>query len=406
MTRSALVKMYNVGFGDCFLVTLPTDGGERTVLFDCGSIKSGGPTMPEVVTRLLTDVGTRIDVVVCTHRHRDHIAGFADDRWKGVEVGEVWMPWTEDPDDPEATRIRDAQTSLALALETNVAARLAAPGLSADRRGELELALDLAVNAKLNDAAMETLHTGFSSGPDAPRRFLAAFDRDGKPTDRYETPLLPGVTVHVLGPTRDESIIRDMDPPKGKGYVHLLPVAAGPGGALAPAGIPEPFSDEWWAEGQTSALSPEEMERIASFSDGFAGEVAAALESAVNGTSLMLVLEVAGKLLLFPGDAQWGTWDAAMARPKARKLLSRVGFYKVGHHGSHNATPSDFVESILPLDVPSMISVCPYGKWKVPLPKLVTELSARGPVVRSDRPGEAASPFRVVDGVVELPIRI
>jgi hypothetical protein len=30
------IRMYNVGFGDCFLVRITTPDGERRVLVDCG----------------------------------------------------------------------------------------------------------------------------------------------------------------------------------------------------------------------------------------------------------------------------------------------------------------------------------------------------------------------------------
>lgn len=47
--------------------------------------------------------------------------------------------------------------------------------------------------------------------------------------------------------------------------------------------------------------------------------------------------------LLFPGDAQIENWEYALkvAPDKAENVrrLSRVDLYKVGHHGSRNATP-------------------------------------------------------------------
>jgi hypothetical protein len=63
----------------------------------------------------------------------------------------------------------------------------------------------------------------------------------------------------------------------------------------------------------------------------------------MNNTSLILLFEVEGKKLLFPGDAQIENWAYVLSQPKefpsAKKLLSAVNLYKVGHHGSRNATP-------------------------------------------------------------------
>jgi glyoxylase-like metal-dependent hydrolase (beta-lactamase superfamily II) len=134
--NDVLVRMYNVGFGDAFLVRLPTDEGEASALFDCGSHASSPRHRPidEVVGQIIDDVrdadGTpRIDVVVGTHRHQDHVSGFDDDRWSEVVVGEVWLPWTEDPDDPQATRIRERQSATARRLAAALAAAGDAPEL-------------------------------------------------------------------------------------------------------------------------------------------------------------------------------------------------------------------------------------------------------------------------------------
>jgi hypothetical protein len=47
---------------------------------------------------------------------------------------------------------------------------------------------------------------------------------------------------------------------------------------------------------------------------------------------------VGGKKLLFPGDAQIENWRYALSSEFASKL-DDVDLYKVGHHGSLNATP-------------------------------------------------------------------
>jgi glyoxylase-like metal-dependent hydrolase (beta-lactamase superfamily II) len=97
--------------------------------------------------------------------------------------------------------------------------------------------------------------------------------------------------------------------------------------------------------------------------DWLAGAANLALRAGdyTNNVSLVLAFDIPGseKMLLFPGDAQVGNWlswhtirewkfrETAMpADPPApndeqtlmENLLSRVAFYKVGHHGSHNAT--------------------------------------------------------------------
>jgi hypothetical protein len=72
-------------------------------------------------------------------------------------------------------------------------------------------------------------------------------------------------------------------------------------------------------------------------------EIVRILDDAMNNTSLILLFEVGGKKFLFPGDAQIENWNYALKDSPAaaanRTLLEGTDFYKVGHHGSLNATP-------------------------------------------------------------------
>jgi len=84
---SATLFAYQVGFGDCFLLRFSyADHSRRHMLIDFGT--TGLPEDAER-SRLLTvardiqakvteqEAGARLDVVVATHRHADHISGFA-----------------------------------------------------------------------------------------------------------------------------------------------------------------------------------------------------------------------------------------------------------------------------------------------------------------------------------------
>ena len=69
-----------------------------------------------------------------------------------------------------------------------------------------------------------------------------------------------------------------------------------------------------------------------------------------NNTSVVLLIEWKGKRLLFVGDAEWdggykeGTkancsWNVMWNLRKEQARTARSRFYKIGHHGSVNATP-------------------------------------------------------------------
>ncbi len=400
--RQIRVRMYNVGFGDAFLVLIPDGRKEQRILFDCGSIEASaaGGAMKGIVKKIIADVTdadgvARIDVVVATHRHKDHVSGFADAAWSSVEVKEVWLPWTEHPTDPDARRIRELQSRLAMGLHASLAAApaVAAPG----QQQQLSVSRDIVANALMlsNDAAMKTLHSGFAGGP--LRRFLPTKKDDSR---LLETSELDGVKVHVLGPSRDPDVIRDMEPPKGESYLRLRAVSGPTAGAQ-----PAPFASEFVLASSAGAwvFTQSDQADIGSAGDMSELAVAVALDTAVNGTSLMLMLEVAGTFLLFPGDAQWGTWMAVLEDPEWRDLLQRVSFYKIGHHGSHNATPRAFVRDLMPMHCCTMASTLTRAIWpQIPRPQLLTGLlQKKASIARSDQPSQAGRSFKVSGGVIE-----
>lgn len=409
------IRMYNVGFGDCFLVSLPTSDGPKNILIDCGTINQAGEVaLDDVIRHILKDISNRgssanrrVDIIVATHRHKDHVSGFDRSDWDTVDVGEVWMPWTEDPADPEARRVLESQASLAAALDSRIKLRLSAASPGSSEAAHFRQAAGIVSNALSNQKAMARLHTGFAGAPR--RRFLYA--ATSSPLEPVDQDVLPGVSFFVLGPFRTESVIRDMDPPLGKSYFRgETDVATG--------GTPAPFSAEWRIEpGEYSEhidfssplwsflkpaesadavplpqLSCEDMDAIQKVGH-MELPIAVALDKAVNGTSLMFVLRVGRTHLLFSGDAQWGTWDAAMRCPPMRDLLTRTTFLKVGHHGSHNATPVEFVESLLPSGSIGMLSTRSVAWWpNIPREPLVEALQSKGCMIaRSDRIQDADS---------------
>ncbi len=400
MSGNIRIRMYNVGFGDCFLVSVPRRPRTLQILFDCGSHAAGpGPRKIEAVVKdVIANVSIknkpRIDVVVATHRHQDHVSGFQSDLWSRVEVGEVWMPWTEDPKDPKAREILEKQSRLALHLESTMVAL-----------GLADEVIGMAKNSLTNAKAMQTLHDGFSGEPE--RRFLPPPERANC---SFTSSCLPGIKIHILGPSRDPEVIRDMDPPAAESYLRLQLAKAS---SLTDAVLP--FRSDW-AVSETVfatergylALKSSEIGRIINLGKGEEFEVAVALDKAVNGTSLMIMLQIGRSYLLFPGDAQWGTWSAALNDPVWRALLARTTFLKVGHHGSHNASPKEFVEGVLNRDFVADVSTRRMSRWKyIPKPELLAALKGKGgKVARSDKAENDPHEFkRMQDRYVDVNLR-
>ena len=99
---------------------------------------------------------------------------------------------------------------------------------------------------------------------------------------------------------------------------------------------------------QPEAAAPDNWRRIDGDWLAGASDMALQLDSLTNNTSLVIAIELepGGDVLLFAADAQVGNWLSwqelswtVNGKPvNANDLLGRAIFYKVGHHGSHNAT--------------------------------------------------------------------
>jgi len=137
---------------------------------------------------------------------------------------------------------------------------------------------------------------------------------------------------------------------------------------------------------------------------GSATELALALQSYTNNTSLVLALEVGepgkGDVLLFAADAQVGNWESWQTwtcetngvKMTGPDLLKRTIFYKVGHHGSHNATLKghgvEEMDGLKAAIIPVDEAEAKKKRWgSMPLPDLIAALEKKAPgmVLRTDQ---------------------
>lgn len=133
------------------------------------------------------------------------------------------------------------------------------------------------------------------------------------------------------------------------------------------------------------------------------GRLALQLDSLTNNTSLVLAFRLPdpdGRVLLFVGDAQVGNWLSwqqiepqdwhrpdggdVTYRPSAADLLAQTVVYKVGHHGSHNATLKNRGLEMMP---DNLIAFVPASRkipqfnynppWSIPLDSLMDRLKTK-----------------------------
>jgi hypothetical protein len=480
------VRMYRTGLGDCFLLCFPRKKPKGSkaaaprpvfVLIDCGVFKGtkGGPDrvsrIAEHIYRATNDKPdgsgkSRLDLLVITHEHWDHVSGFHESQAQQVfdkfEVGQVWLPWTEDPSKPLSLRLRHMKTTTAKAL------RMAYKEMV--DRGAGSDGPALPVKSALNmlgfgDDAGEVLAQapdGFDRTDGAGEALKWIKDRfkdvvhfrepGPSPTDDGTLPGLDGVRFYVLGPPADEDLIRRLKPRErdDEAYSKTKAMAAAmasvffaafgamPGEqALGESGTGDdearlaearrrrsrPFEDFYRIEAGSEKSNPDshfkstyfdpaqEWRKIDTDWLAAAGQFALNVDGLANNSSLVLAIELSpgGRVLLFPGDAQignWLSWFGKVAYPggqdrgremvwelddgrrvDARDLLARTVLYKVGHHGSHNATlkkggleimgarwPEEFT-AMLPVDENLARNHTTYGE--MPLTSIVKELLNR-----------------------------
>jgi hypothetical protein len=344
------VRMYQVGFGDCFLLSLGyrralEDGRkERHVLIDFGSTHAPARAkalLPQAAKLIEQHTNGRLDVIVATHRHKDHIDGFGDAETAAIidklQPALVVRPWTDDPklpaDASEPTAAATARFATGLAAAQDFSATVAAmvgSARSRSLRGEL---FAVASDQAPNQAALDQLvHWGEAGS--------VVYVKAGG-ASRIEE-FVPGIGVRVLGPptAKDAPQVtsqRASDPEywmaqlRGLDNAAQLPLAVDdPALALARTRV-KPGPVAWLVE----RLERQQAESLL--------RLVRTVDDALNNTSVILLIDVGDKRLLFPGDAQIENWAWALKNApdsgRIRKLLERVDLYKVGHHGSRNATP-------------------------------------------------------------------
>jgi hypothetical protein len=395
------IRMFRQGHGDCFLLAFPRPAGADPcyVLIDCG-MKPGSQdflTHKKALRDFVRDeifdaCGGHVDLMILTHEHQDHLNGIWSKNnppFEPFEIDEAWVAWTEDPENEIANRLRkrhkdqllgllQARNQLALAVGENANVR------RLDQMLALELGDEDAVMS-MNDmmgAAAKPESSGNKQGIklvlDKAMKQRGAFflSPGGQPIEVAGT---TGVRAYVLGPPEDEDLIADEDPRgdeafprqhsfsfvEGVQQVNQAPTPPFRRHYAVPAadGLAEPdsfFSKRYGSGGVEDNADRVEVGPAAPFRriDGdwlySAETLALKLNQGINNTSLAIAFELprSKKVLFFAADAQRGNWfswkDVTFQdggnTVDARSLLARTVLYKVGHHGSHNATLSGTVD--------------------------------------------------------------
>lgn len=421
------------------------------LMIDCGVIlgtSDASAKMEEVVRNIIDVTGGNVDLLVATHEHWDHLSGFLqasdlfaagdEDSPGKLHIHGLWLAWTENPSDEMANLLRGqrkkTERGLRLALQRLRAAELeAAPDDSADeddgrwttsQQVASLLSFFGASSRRGTAGALEAVHDYAQASP----RYLTP----GEPPIE----LVPGARVFVLGPPRHEKLIKKSSPSRRHSEVYEMAFGLTPDNAFFAAALDESaaaaggftelrestqpfdrshripelqakqlpfFQRYYWGDAGHTDYADQSWRRIDAEWLGAAADLALKLDSDTNNTSLVLAIELVatGRVLLFPGDAQVGNWlsweHVSWTLDDGRKLtghdlLARTVLYKVGHHGSHNATLRD--KGLELMNHEDLVALVPVDhemavkkRWaEIPFDPLLERLAekAHGRVLRSD----------------------
>lgn len=451
--------MYNVGLGDCFLLRFKTPGRERDrfMLIDCGLFRgsdSEKATLQAVAEDIAKTTKGRLDVVVATHEHQDHLSGFvyaADIFREKIKIDKVWRAWTERPSDLMAQQLKGRVNVFNNALNQTVAR------LKLDREAGQQDTSHPNNPRRFSLDALEAVGSvmdfiGLDGSDSLCQRALRFLDSSvASPDDLiYHEPGtvttidgVPNIKVYILGPPRSANI-KKSDPSRKNSevynfgttdqsdYAMLLPAWTGdededpkqlleripfdslhytPLGKLTTQPLEQETQDElqwktFFRDYYLNDINPNtgQSQKHRRIDDDWLfalGNLALQLDGDTNNTSLVMAIELtdSGKVLLFPGDAQVGNWLSwekcewkGIDGLTTEKLLERTVFYKVGHHGSHNATLRD--KGLERMQSPDLVAMIPLDQdfahrkdWDMPFTGLYNRLAekTKGRILQSDQ---------------------
>lgn len=364
------IRSYNVGLGDCFLLSFPDDGTTRHILIDFGNAPGQTKESFNAIAENIRNVTDgHLDVVIVSNDHHDHVSGFLnqkvvfdDDKFK---VDAVWMAFPNQPKFYE----RHAKTLMRARKQV---------GEFLDKRKDSKMSESFTTLIRNSQPSTDELNY-IRNLPDQKDKVQYLHRRSP-----VKSPFGSKFHVDVLGPEKDVSpyyVNKDFDfwdeiSDLGSIAVRLEsgldekhkkkhPLICRPG-----------FKNATCTDRSPQNLSGRDWQILKKINETFGVAEMRAIDGVINNLSLVLLLTINGKTLLFPGDADEASWENVLddyalnycdyhqeyeEEPncenclKRRKAMKSIDFLKLAQHGSKAGTPAELLKRLNP-NVKIMVS--------------------------------------------------
>lgn len=337
MDDQFLVRLYNVGLGDCIYLRVPDLHQDVHILIDCGNKFGELGVLKNCITKLkedLPDAGSnkkRLDLLVVSHPHEDHHKGFEEYIFEDLKIERIWLSPAYDRLNPQAQGFHALMDVAQHALHDLKGVALG--DLKEQVEDLLYLNKSQAIDMLCNQLPRANGINPLYVSADTPPEQLKVFED-------------PAIQLKVIGPMKDI----DAYYLGGDGLLNTQSETAIQGMA---EGYQAMFADSRSVDAKPPAnISLQDFTKLRNRIHVNALALAEIAGHIENNLSVVSMLEWRGRRLLFTGDAEWnqaakgevragksnGSWNVMWKESKA-DLSKPLDFYKIGHHGSENATP-------------------------------------------------------------------
>jgi hypothetical protein len=380
---SCKIRMYTMGTGDCFLLSFFSD--EDTVnpqfklMIDCGVIRISETKMEDYAKDIVTSTNGKIDALLITHEHQDHVLGF--ERAEKIftdsskfEIDELWLPWTENITDPlvDTWNQEYGKKKKALAKATEIFKESLKNSIFNDSfkgvkngANKIELKKSIfnglsemtALNGQPSNEYVGSLK-GFDIAKKKIKKNSVRYLEPGTVLEKLDN--LENIRIFILGPPK---LWKSVSTLEGKGeevykhnkaLEHLRGISSLP---FEEGSDSSPFDEKYVCQNLEDCdcinnvtkqyLNGDIRRRIDFDWLTSTANLAMRVTTGINNLSAVLAIEFidSGKIMLFPGDAEFGSWQSwhtitwpiwsrtqNFQKVTTAELLNRTIFYKVAHH--------------------------------------------------------------------------